>query len=84
MTEQLKELIYQPEEAFSNLDYAVIKRAKEEIKMEKDKRFHGQLKKIMEVVDPLTKRSVEVVREKGSPSWLTALPLKQCGFILNK
>ena len=52
--------------------------------MEKDKRFQGQLKKIMEEVDPLTKRSVEAVREKGSSSWLTALPLKRCGFILNK
>jgi hypothetical protein len=34
VTEQLTELIYQQEEAFSNLDYAAIKQAKEEINMD--------------------------------------------------
>ena len=55
-----------------------------EIKNDKKKRFREQLKKVIEKSDPLTKRCLEATQEKGASSWLTALPLKQLGFILNK
>ena len=41
-------------------------------------------KKCIVKADPLTQRSLEAAKEKGASSWLTALPLKQFGFILNK
>ena len=55
-----------------------------EIKNDKKKRFREQLKEVIEKSDPLTKRCLEETQEKGASSWLTALPLKQLGFILNK
>ena len=35
-------------------------------------------------VDVRTKRSMALAREKGSGSWLTALPIKSLGYTLNK
>ncbi len=68
----------------SNLDYTKIKHVKAEIKNEKNRRFQEELKEIIDKADPLTKRSLEAAREKGASSWLTCLPLKRFGFILNK
>ncbi len=64
--------------------YTEVKKVKAEIKNDKDKRFHEQLKEIKDKTDPLTKRCLEAATEKGASSWLTCLPLKKFGFILNK
>ncbi len=49
-----------------------------------DKRFREELKAIMDKADPLTNRCLEASKEKGASCWLTALPMKRYGFILNK
>ena len=39
---------------------------------------------IISLVDPLTARSIQAAKEKGASAWLTALPIKKLGYVLNK
>ncbi len=68
----------------SSIDYTKLKLVKDEIKHSKDKRFQEELKEVIEMADPLTQRCLEAAKEKGASSWLTSLPLKRFGFVLNK
>ena len=40
--------------------------------------------KIIQKIPPQTRRQLDLISEKGASSWLTSLPLKEYGFILNK
>ena len=84
VTEQLTNVIYQQQKSLSGFDYHKVTLAKAEIQLEKNLRFSLQLKEIMSKADPLTQRSLESAKEKGASSWLTSLPLKRLGFVLNK
>ena len=84
VTEQLTELIYQQDKTLSSLENTKIKQVKAEIKNDIEKRFREQLKEVIEKSDPLIKQCFEATQEKGASSWLTALPQKQLGIILNK
>ncbi len=84
ITEELVSLIYQQNNDLANLDYFKIKKVKAEAKAEKEKRFTEEYGSIVSCLDPLTKRSIEAAKEKGASAWLTALPLKRMGYILNK
>ena len=68
----------------TGLDYHQVNFTKAEIQLEKTARFNLNLKDIMDEADPLTQRSLEAAKEKGASSWLTCLPIKRLGFILNK
>ena len=49
------------------------------------KEFYEKRKlEIVSALQPCTKRQLELLSEKGASSWLTSLPLKEYGFLLNK
>ena len=55
------------------------------MKTEKEKRLEEQANNIiLETDNPDLKRHLQLNREKGAGSWLTALPLQSYGFCLNK
>ena len=57
---------------------------KSEAKKRKREVQEEQAQNIARQLNPQLKRSVELARKKGSSSWLTTLPLKEHGFLLNK
>ena len=55
------------------------------LKNEKTKRYEKTLADIKgQITDPVRFRALESCLEKGASSWLTALPLKDRGFLLDK
>ncbi len=84
ITEQLTSLIYNQNPSINDLNKDLIKKVKLDISTEKEERFQLELHSILEHVHPLTKKYIEATREKGASSWLTALPIKSLGFVLNK
>ena len=61
-----------------------MKKCKDRLKLEKEKRFHDELDSILNDVDPLMARSISTAKEKSASAWLNSLPLKQMGYVLNK
>jgi len=57
---------------------------KEIINTKKKKHLKTKVKNVMNLLSKTTLRSVEQAREQGASSWLSALPLKDQGFVLNK
>ena len=53
-------------------------------KAEKERILQDEYNLLLEEVDVRSKRSMAHAREKGSRSWLTALPIKSLGYTLNK
>ena len=85
ITENLSDLIYRQEQDLSNYNVhkqnatiAALKTAKEKWHMEKYKDI------LQHVEGTPQKRALELTREKGAGSWLTALPLTRHGYSLNK
>ena len=85
ITENLSNLIYNQERDLSNFDHKSQKETMYALKIAKEKHFKEQFNEIIELVDgtPL-KRALQLNSEKGTGSWLTALPLKSYGYSLNK
>ena len=63
-----------------------MKSMSEKIKLSKIKRNHFTevFETVKSRVSPDVKRCLELAREKGVGSWLTALPIKALGYVLNK
>ena len=61
-----------------------IKKAKSSITSQKTCYHVNKLKLLKQECTPQAAKSLDILCEKGSSSWLTALPLKEFGFILNK
>ena len=51
---------------------------------EKERQLQQALDGILESADEKTKRALALAQEKGAGSWLTALPIKSLGYVLNK
>ena len=54
------------------------------IKKNREEYFKLVRSKIMEDLSPSERRQLDLLSEKGASSWLTSLPLKEYGFLLNK
>ena len=54
------------------------------IKQSNEDFYNKQVECIKRRVSPAVKRAIEVSNEKGSSSWLIALPIEAQGFVLNK
>ena len=68
---------YSPDEDHQRETAAKIRSSREE--------FHKQTKEqIISELSPTTCRQLELLSEKGASCWLTSLPLKDYGFLLNK
>lgn len=55
-----------------------------QIKQEKEKRLTKTFEELKAIVDDNLKQCLEAAREKGSGSWLAALPIQALGYVLNK
>ena len=70
--------------SIENLDRGKIDRIKCDLKTEKEIELSRHYDDIISKVNSRTKRAIELAKEKGASTWLTALPLKSMGYILNK
>ena len=69
----------------SKLDKSLISKTKADLKLEKEIAFVAEKKRIESLItsEP-KKRAFMMASEKGSSSWLSALPLRSLGYCLNK
>ena len=85
ITKQLTELIVNQDQDLSKLDKSLICKTKADLKLEKEIAFAAEKKRIESLItsEP-KKRAFMIASEKGSSSWLSALPLRSLGYCLNK
>ena len=55
-----------------------------EVQAIKESKLQDELSNVIATVDFRMKKMLELAQEKGSGSWLTALPIKSLGYTLNK
>ena len=82
-TKQLTEAVFQQYTTFElneELQHDIIS----EVKKRKEEHYKHQRETIMNEVPPSTQRQIELLSEKGASIWLSTLPLKACGYVLNK
>ena len=61
-----------------------ITQAKQDVRKKRKNKLEDDAAKIQSVLNTPLKRSVDLAKEKGASSWLTALPLEEQGFALYK
>ena len=67
------------------LDRSLISKTKADLKLEKEKSYATEKKRIESLITSESKkRAFSLAGEKGSSSWLSALPLRSMGYCLNK
>ena len=84
ITANLKNIIYNQEETLANYHEDRVKITINKTKQDKEKRLTQEYENIQTLVDADMKRSLELAREKGAGSWLTALPIQALGYALNR
>ena len=84
ITRNLTELIMSQETTLDNYNAERMKQVISQLKNEKEERRIEQLQEVLDAVDEKLKRSIELAGEKGAGAWLTALPLRSLGYVLNK
>ena len=85
ITQQLTELIVNQDQDLSKLDKSLIRKTKDDLKHEKELAYAAEKRRIESLITSDSKRrAFSIASEKGSSSWLSALPLKSLGYCLNK
>ena len=84
ITASLTNLICEQEMDLSRLDRDAMAEKKKEMNTVKEGVFQQELEVLSAEMDDKAKRLVLAAREKGASSWLSALPLKKRGYVLNK
>ena len=84
ITANLKQLIFNQESNLDNLNENRVKETINKCKQEKGKRLTQEFEAIRALFDDNMKRNLDLAREKGAGSWLTALPIQSLGYMLNK
>ena len=71
---------------FGSIDENEINEIKKSIAKEREMKQKEQLKSILESEDltEMERKKIEICQEAGASNWLTALPLREAGFSLNK
>ena len=77
-------MIYNQDTTLQNYDEGAVKLLINKTKADKEKRLTQEFESIKSQVDDDMKRNLELAREKGSGSWLIALPISSLGYVLNK
>ena len=85
ITKQLTELILNQDQDLSKVDKSQINKTKADLKLEKEIAYTAEKKRIENLItsEP-KKRAFLMAGEKGSSSWLSALPLRSLGYCLSK
>ena len=84
ITANLKSLICNQEVNLDNLSENRVRESINKCKQDKGKRLTEEFEIIKSLVDDDLKRCLDLAREKGSGSWLTALPIQSLGYALNR
>ena len=85
ITSQLTELIFNQDQDLSKLDRSFISKTKADLKMEKEISYAAERSRVESLITSEPKRrAFSIASEKGSSSWLSALPLRSIGYCLNK
>ena len=66
------------------MDTAAAKEKKAEVLLAKDARLKNEAQDIAAMLDEKQRKLFVCAGEKGASSWLSALPLKKLGYVLNK
>ena len=85
VTEDLSMLMVNQINTLDNYDFFQQKEVIKNLKSLKEQQLLTTSKAIKDsVVRPIRRRALQVIEDKGSGCWLTALPLKKFGYSLNK
>ena len=85
ITSQLTELIFNQDQDLSKLDRSFISKTKADLKMEKEISYAAEKSRVeSRITSESKRRAFSIACEKGSSSWLSALPLRSLGYCLNK
>ena len=86
ISQNLTEVIINQERDFAHYNSEEVKKCIADVKHEKEARLLQEVESIRESPELNTKlkRAFELVQEKGSGSWLTALPIQSLGYSLNR
>ena len=85
ITEPHANLIYDQDHDLSKLDLTAIAKMKAALKTEKEKDFVAEKLRIENAINSQSKkRAFSLASQKGSSSWLSALPIQSYGYSLNK
>ena len=84
ITAALTDLILQQDMDLSHLDRDAVSAAKSALKSAKEERLKQEHETVAAEMDAKAKRLLEAACEKGASSWLSALPLKRYGYVINK
>ena len=86
VTDILTQIIVRQERDFTNYNEEEVQHCIDEVKKLKELRFKEELESIKGSgeLNVKFKRMLELIQEKGSGSWLTALPIQSLGYSLNK
>lgn len=74
----------QQETSLDNYNLGYVKDCIIQLKEEKETLFKSKLNDILTKVDGKLLRALQLAQEKGSGSWLVALPIQSLGYLLNK
>ena len=85
LTEKLTKMIVN-QDRFGDIEENVIMEIKKSIAKEREIKQKEQLKEILDnkELTETEKKKIEICQEPGASNWLTALPLREAGFSLNK
>ena len=85
LTQNLTKMIIN-QDRFGSIDENEVNEIKKSIAKEREMKQKEQLKSILDSDDltEMERKKIEICQEPGASNWLTALPLREAGFSLNK
>ena len=84
ITRPLAELISRQSKNLADLDQALVKQYAQECKSQKENVFKQEQEMVHALLEEGKQKTFEMAAEKGASNWLSALPLKKLGYVLNK
>ena len=84
VTAPLTQVIQQQSSDIADVDFESMKNLTAGVRSAKNTDFIAEREEILALLNDEGKRYVELASEKGSSSWLSVVPTKQSGFLLNK
>ena len=82
-TEELTEMIFE-QQNIMKLNQKKMEETARIVEKRKIEYHTNRRKEIYTQLQPHEQRIIDLASEKGASSWLTSLPLAECGFVLNK
>ena len=84
ITEDLSAIIKNQETNLDNYNEEEIIKKTKQAKQQKDQELKVKYDNLIERLGEKEKRMVELAQEKGASAWLSAVPMKALGYVLNK